>query len=70
MWMTTSGQAARTVELFAQWMGADPRALAALLASPEEMGRRVWARLPAEKLDAYYSEGLAQAARLLKTYWS
>jgi hypothetical protein len=65
----TPGHAARTVEVFAQRMGADPRALAALLASPEEMHRRVFARLPAGKIDSYYAEGLARGARLLQTYW-
>lgn len=66
----TPGQAARTVEVFAERMGADPHALAALLASPEEMQRRVWARLPAEKLDMYYAAGLEQAADLLRAYWA
>jgi len=66
----TPGHAARTLEVFAERMGADPRALAALLASPDEMHRRVFVRLPAGKLDTYYTEGLAQGARLLQTYWN
>jgi hypothetical protein len=66
----TPGQPNRTVEVFAERMGADPQALAALLASPEEMQRRIWTRLPSGKLDACYAEGQAQAARLLAAYWS
>jgi len=65
----TPGQPARTVEVFAERMGADPQALAALLASPEQMQRLIWARLPTGKLDAYYQDGQAQAARLVAGYW-
>ena len=63
------GQPARTVEVFAERMGADPHDLAALLASPEEMQRRVWTRLPSGTLDTYDLECQAQAARLLADYW-
>lgn len=64
------GQAGRTVEVFAKRMGADPRRFAALLASPEEMQRRVFAHLPPGKVDRYFPEGVAVCARLLQDYWN
>ena len=64
------GQAARTVEVFAERMGADPRAFAALLASPEEMQRRVFSRLPDGVLDRFYRQGLALCEQVLQSYWN
>jgi len=62
--------AARTVEVFAQRMKADPQAFAALLDSPEEKRRRVFTRLPLEQLARYRAEGLAQSAQLIQAYWA
>ncbi len=64
------GQAGRTVEVFAERMGADPRAFAALLASPEQMRRRVFSRLPDGLLERYYREGLSQCETVLQRYWA
>ncbi len=64
------GQAGRTVEVFAERMGADPRAFAALLASPEEMRRRVFSRLPDGLLERFYGEGLRLCETVLQEYWT
>jgi len=64
------GQAIRTVEVFAERMGADPHTFAALLASPHEMQRRVFARLPDGALEQYYRDGLALCQEVLQRYWS
>ncbi len=64
------GQAGRTVEVFAQRMGADPRAFAALLASPEEMRRRVFSRLPDGLVERFYREGLRRCETVLQRYWN
>ncbi|MGH2523032.1 MAG: zinc dependent phospholipase C family protein [Anaerolineales bacterium] len=64
-----SGGASRTVEVFAERLDADPQAFAALLASPDEMQRRVFARIPAERLDAFRALGLAHSAQIIHAYW-
>ncbi len=64
------GQSGRTVEVFAERMGADPRTFAALLASPEEMRRRVFSRLPDGLLERYYREGLSLCETVLQRYWA
>ncbi len=64
------GQAGRTVEVFAERLGADPRAFAALLASPEEMQRRVFSRLPDGLLERFYREGLRLCETVLEDYWT
>jgi hypothetical protein len=64
------GQATRTVEVFAQRMGADPHAFAALLASPEAMRRRIFDRLPDGLLERFYREGLGMCETMLQTYWN
>src|SRR5712692_2408873 len=53
-----SSGAGRTVEVFAQRMRADPLAFAALLASPEEMDRRVFSHLPPGALADYRAHAL------------
>ena len=63
------GQATRTVEVFAERMGANPRAFAALLASPQEMQRRVFGRLPDGLLERFYRDGLALGLEVLQRYW-
>ena len=60
----------RTVEVFAARMQADPAAFAALLASPEEMERRLFGRLPLHALDAYRAEALTRSGEVIKSYWS
>jgi Zinc dependent phospholipase C len=64
-----SSGAGRTVEVFAQRMRADPHAFAALLASPAEMQRRVFARVPGGALDAYRARAVAASARTIGAYW-
>jgi hypothetical protein len=61
--------AARTVAVFAERMNADPRALAALLASPEEMQRRLFVHLAPGALDRYRVDAIAVAAQVLAAYW-
>ncbi len=63
------GQASRTVEVFAERMGANPRAFAALLASPQEMQRRVFDRLPGDLLEQYYRSGITLCLEVLQRYW-
>jgi hypothetical protein len=63
------GQAAQTVEVFAQRMGADARSFAALLASPHAMQRRVFDRLPDGLLERYYAAGRELCLDALQRYW-
>jgi hypothetical protein len=63
------GQAAQTVEVFAQRMGADARSFAALLASPHAMQRRVFDRLPDGLLERYYAAGRELCLDVLQRYW-
>jgi hypothetical protein len=60
--------AGRTVEVFAQRMRADPQAFAALLASPEEMARRVFAHLPPRALDDYRARAVAASVQAINAY--
>ncbi len=59
----------RTVEVFAARMNADPAALAALLASPTEMERRLFHRLPPRALDDYRAAALAASVAVIQRYW-
>ena len=61
--------ASRTVEVFAARMGADPDAFAALLASPEELDRRLFCRLPPNALAAYRAAALAESVESIVRYW-
>ncbi len=61
---------ARTVEVFAERMGADPRAFAALVNSPAEMERRVFARLPPARLTQFCADGLACCIERLHAYFN
>lgn len=63
------GQASRTVEVFAERMGASPHAFAALVASPQDMQRRVYGRLPDGLLEQFYRSGLALCRDVLQRYW-
>jgi hypothetical protein len=60
---------ARTVEVFAERMNTDPRVLAALLASPDEMQRRLFVHLAPGALDRYRAAAIAAAAQALAAYW-
>jgi hypothetical protein len=62
--------AARTVEVFAQRMDADPQAFAALVNSPEEMQRRVFAYIPLDRLAQFRADGLIRCADRLQSYFS
>jgi hypothetical protein len=66
----TSG-AARTVEVFAERMGADPGALADLVNSPRAMRRQVFARsgLAPERLARHRTDGLARCVQWIQAYW-
>lgn len=59
----------RTVEVFAERMGADPAALAALLASPADLERRLFCRLAPGALDDYRAAALAESAAVIGRYW-
>lgn len=61
--------AGRTVEVFAQRMRADPLAFAALLASPEEMDRRVFSHLPPGALADYRARALEASVQVIGAYW-
>ena len=61
--------AGRTVEVFAQRMHADPQAFAAVLASPQEMERRVFAHAPPAALDAYRARAVAASVQTIADYW-
>jgi hypothetical protein len=61
--------AARTVEVFAQRMGADPEALARLLASPDELDRRLFAHVPPGALARYRAGAVDAAAETIRDYW-
>jgi len=63
------GAAARTVEVFAERMGADPHAFAALVNSPAEMERRVFARVPPARLEQFCADGLARCIERLHAYF-
>src|SRR5579859_23234 len=64
----TSG-AGRTVEVFAQRMRADPAAFAALLASPNEMQRRVFSHVRPRALDEYRARAVAASAQTISAFW-
>ncbi len=64
------GAAARTVEVFAERMGADPHAFAALVNSPAEMERRVFARVPSARLEQFCADGLARCIARLHAYFN
>jgi hypothetical protein len=64
------GQDSQTVQVFAERMGADPRAFAALVASPQQMRRRVFDRLPGGILEQFYRDGLALCLEALQHYWN
>lgn len=59
----------RTVEVFAARMQADPAAFAALLASPHELDRRLFRRLPPAALDTYRATALAESLEVIERYW-
>jgi hypothetical protein len=63
------GGAARTLEVFAARMRADPRAFAALVRSPREMQRRVLARVAPEQLARFRADGLRESIDLIHAYW-
>jgi hypothetical protein len=63
------GAAIQTVEIFARRMNRDPKELAALLDSPEELDRLIFSRLPREQLDAFRTDGLARSLELVAEYW-
>jgi hypothetical protein len=64
------GAAARTVEVFARRMGADPAAFAALVNSPAEMERRVFARVAPARLAQFCADGLARCAERIHAYFN
>ena len=59
----------RTVEVFAERMGADPAAFAALLASPAELERRLFRYLPPSALDEYRAAALAGSVEVIRASW-
>ncbi len=61
---------AETVEVFAGRMNVDPARFAALVNSPDEMERRVWSRVPDERLARFRAEALEACASLLADYWA
>jgi hypothetical protein len=61
--------AGRTVEVFAQRMGADPEALRALLNSPEELDRRLFVHVPTGALERYRTGAVTAAAAAIGDYW-
>jgi hypothetical protein len=63
------GGGARTVEVFAERMGADAVELARVLASPADLQQRVFSRLPPAALDEYRAEGLVKSADAIGAYW-
>lgn len=62
--------APRTVEVFAARMQVDPAEFAALLASPAELERRLFSRLPRSALDAYRAKGLELSREVIDAYWA
>lgn len=64
------GAAARTVEVFAKRMGADPKAFAALVNSSAEMERRIFARVPPARLAQFCADGLARCVERIQTYFN
>jgi hypothetical protein len=63
------GGAARTVEIFARRMNRRPEEIAALLASPAELDRLIFAHLPRDRIEAFRAEGLARSLALAAAYW-
>jgi hypothetical protein len=61
--------AGRTVEVFAQRMRVDATDFAALLGSPAELQRRVFAHVPLEALDRYRAKALARSVQVIRAYW-
>lgn len=63
------GAASHTVTVFAERMRADPLALAALVGSPDEMDRRIFAHVSRERVAQYRALALAESVRLMTAYW-
>ena len=63
------GGSARTLEVFAVRMRADPRSFAALVQSPAAMQRRVFAHVSAAELARFRADGLQECLALLNDYW-
>jgi hypothetical protein len=64
------GAAARTVEVFAERLGADPHAFAALVNSPADMERRVFARISPARLEQFCADGLARSLARIHAYFN
>jgi hypothetical protein len=62
--------AGRTVEVFAQRMRADPAALAALLADPAELERRLFVHVSLRNLERYRAAAVQAAAEAIAAYWA
>jgi hypothetical protein len=63
------GASSQTVEVFARRMNRDPQELLDLLASPAELDRLIFARLPREAVAAFRADGLARSLDLALEYW-
>jgi hypothetical protein len=63
------GASSQTLEIFARRMNRDPQELSALLASPDELDRLIFARLPQQDLAGFRAEGLAHSLGLAVEYW-
>ncbi len=64
------GGAARTLEVFAARMRADPQAFAALVRSPEQMQRRVFTHVSLGELTRFRADGLRESVELIQDYWA
>ncbi len=62
--------AAQTIAVFAQRMKADPDEFAALVGSPDEMGRRVFSHISPSHLARYQARALEASLALLRAYWA
>jgi hypothetical protein len=63
------GAGIRTVEVFAERGGVPPEKFQAVLDSPSEMERHIFAHASPEKIENFYRDGYAQMAELIAAYW-
>ncbi|HUV91161.1 MAG TPA: hypothetical protein VMY80_16020 [Anaerolineae bacterium] len=62
------GQGVQTAEVFAQRMGISAAEVETVLHSPQQMGERIFRRIPRSALDAFHDTGYTRTVALITAY--